>query len=110
MADGIHEINMQYFPLRSLAQKAANRVSEDTDDVLKLIEQKIQLKTKVQDVEKARNLLKDIYDMVLKSKEIEDIQNFELVSHNFGVRNILNHLSLVDLYFGELGTELQSKI
>lgn len=57
-----------------------------------------------------RNLLKDIYDMVLKSKEIEDIQNFELVSHNFGVRNILNHLSLVDLYFGELGTELESKI
>lgn len=48
--------------------------------------------------------------MVLKSKEIEDIQNFELVSHNFGVRNILNHLSLVDLYFGELGSELQSKI
>lgn len=58
----------------------------------------------------SRNLLKDIYDMVLKSKEIEDIQNFELVSHNFGVRNILNHLSLVDLYFGELGSELESKI
>ncbi|CAB3981510.1 Hypothetical predicted protein [Paramuricea clavata] len=110
LADGIHEINMQYFPLRSLAQKAAKRVSGDTDDVLKLIDQKIQLKTKIQDVEKARNLLKDIYDMVLKSKEIEDIQNFELVSHNFGVRNILNHLSLVDLYFGELGTELESKI
>ena len=110
LADGIHEINMQYFPLRSLAQKAANRVSGDTDDILKLIDQKIQLKTKIQDVEKARNLLKDIYDMVLKSKEIEDIQNFELVSHNFGVRNILNHLSLVDLYFGELGSELESKI
>lgn len=54
LADGIHEINMQYFPLRSLAQKAANRVSGDTDDVLKLIDQKIQLKTKIQDVEKAR--------------------------------------------------------
>ena len=57
LADGIHEINMQYFPLRSLAQKAANRVSGDTDDVLKLIEQKIQLKTKIQDVEKARCVL-----------------------------------------------------
>ena len=54
LADGIHEINMQYFPLRSLAQKAANRVSGDTDDILKLIDQKIQLKTKIQDVEKAR--------------------------------------------------------
>ena len=54
LADGIHEINMQYFPLRSLAQKAAKRVSGDTDDVLKLIDQKIQLKTKIQDVEKAR--------------------------------------------------------
>ncbi len=54
LADGIHEINMQYFPLRSLAQKAAKRVSGDTDDVFKLIDQKIQLKTKIQDVEKAR--------------------------------------------------------
>jgi hypothetical protein len=54
LADGIHEINMQYFPLRSLAQKAANRVSGDTDDILKLIDQKMQLKTKIQDVEKAR--------------------------------------------------------
>jgi hypothetical protein len=45
---------MQYFPLRSLAQKAAKRVSGDTDDVFKLIDQKIQLKTKIQDVEKAR--------------------------------------------------------
>ena len=54
LADGIHDINMQFFPIRSLAQKAANRVSEDTDDVLKLIDQKIQLKTKVHDVEKAR--------------------------------------------------------
>lgn len=58
----------------------------------------------------SRKLLKDIYDMVLKSKEIEDIRNFELVSHNFGVRNILNHLSLVDLYFDELGSEINSKI
>ncbi len=45
-----------------------------------------------------RLCLLDFCNIVLESKNDEEIENFELISHTFGVRNISNQIEMLSKY------------
>ena len=54
-----------------------------------------------------RNSLKELLKVIEETKKEDGFQTFEHASHNFGLPNFLNHISLLDDYFKLLLLTLQ---
>ncbi|XP_028397367.1 protein piccolo-like [Dendronephthya gigantea] len=103
LANDIYDVNLEYFPFQTLAEKAAQ-----SEEALPETPERPKKSNKVKEIEKVRCLLKDFYDVTFSCTEDPDMQKFDSASRKFGRKNILNHLSLLDRYFAELQKKLDA--
>ena len=54
-----------------------------------------------------RSVLQEMKDALVHDLHAGNLKELELATHNFGVENLLNHLTLFDTYFGVLMKNLQ---
>ncbi|XP_046844459.1 uncharacterized protein LOC124438376 [Xenia sp. Carnegie-2017] len=100
LANDIYDVNVEYFPIKTLAEKAAQREPQPVEP------ENVEKNRKVEEIDKVRCLLKDFYDITFSCTEDPDMKKFDTASRRFGRKNILNHLSLLDQYFNELQKKL----
>lgn len=105
LADGIHNVNSEYFPIDALANKAAKEIGEKVS-AIKSDPTKMSIKEKVEEIDRARLLLKELFDVTTESDGDHEMKTFDAASRSFGRKNILNHLTLLDRYFAEFQNKL----
>ncbi|XP_028402342.1 uncharacterized protein LOC114525290 [Dendronephthya gigantea] len=108
LAEGIHNVNSEYFPIEALAKKAANETSKGVSDNRERRLETTSVKHKLDEIERARLLLKELFDVTSESSGDNEMKTFDHASRSFGRKNILNHLSLIDRYFAEFQKKLSS--
>ena len=54
-------------------------------------------------------MLKDLKETLYDSQDEHEMAQFQLASHNFGLKNLMNHIKLYDKYFANLQELLQDE-
>ncbi|XP_048587297.1 uncharacterized protein LOC116613986 isoform X2 [Nematostella vectensis] len=100
LACGLHKMNMEYLPLRKMAQRAVgvyrSRGCEGCQEC------RLRMRRKIVDVEITRNMLREMSRVTQESSYSGMLDAFDLASHTFGTPNLLNNIKLMDEYFRHL--------
>jgi len=94
LAHGINDINMKYFPRHWFAKKSVQEIllaEESLENPLSPRQRQMLLRERIEQTKNARWMFLDFIKGLERRAQDDEMKTFNLMSHTFGVSNLINH-------------------